>query len=318
MKKIMMFARPGGTLGFTFDQHVIGLNSDKKKRYLVSIASNSTTIQDIEDHDILWFYAKAFHPSVFENLRRAFPGKFFIVGPNVLLDKPDVGISDEWDDWLINKAEFDLHLDQVEFYNDHVKKFFPVEKRKLSTHLDKCMRLEIFDTEVEDSIRDIDCLIYSKKRRYDYHFDSFRKNIIEGLEKLGINYKEVVYGNYRKDDFLKTLLKTKVMLNLSLDECPGILNYEAFYCNTHVIGSSHNCPSHYDEKMIVKNTDFMTEKYLVRKPEAADDYLDKLSWFLKEGEKESLRSPREFVLNHTSYQRYCDDLWKILGNFKKI
>ena len=39
---------------------------------------------------------------------------------------------------------------------------------------------------------------------------------------------------------------------------------------------------------------------------------------LKEGEKESLRSPREFVLNHTSYQRYCDDLWKILGNFKKI
>lgn len=311
MKKILMFGRPGGTLGFTFDQHVTGLNSDSKKRYQVDVVRDQITYEELESYDIFWFYAKAFCPSQYEAIFRKFSHKKFIVGPNVLLDKPDIGISDAWDDWLINHATFDLQLDQVEFYNDHVKKFLPENKKKISRHLDKCMRLDIFDKHAENSERDIDCLIYSKKRRYDVHFEEFRKNIIKGLEKKGLAFEEITYGSYEKKEFLKKLLRTKLMINLSLDECPGILNYEAFYCNTHVIGSPHNVPSHYDKSLYVENSDEMTERYLVRKPEHAYLYLDKVDWFFSTYDKKKI-SPRKYVMQHTSYQRYCDDVAKLV------
>lgn len=317
MKKILMFAKPGGHLGFTFDQHVIALNADNQNRFEVHVANNEMTYEYILSFDIFWFYAKAFHPTLYNRLINDFPDKLFIVGPNVLLDKPDIGISDSWDDWLVNEAQFDLHLDQVKFYNNHVKKFFPDSKKKLSTYLDKCMRLDIFENDIKESNRDIDCLVYSKKRRYDKNFENFRENIIKGLNERNINYKEIVYGSYDKKEFLSLLLRAKVMINLSLDECPGILNYEAFYCNCHVIGSPHNVPSHYDEKLYVHNTDFMTEKYFVRKPETAKNYLEKIDWFFKDyiHEEKNKNIPREFVLRHTSYERYCDDVDYLLSKY---
>jgi hypothetical protein len=318
MIKILMLGRPGGTLGFTFDQHVAALNSDPKKRYQVETVKNETTVQDVKHFDVFWFYAKAFHPSVFNTLREHYPDKTFIVGPNVLLDKPDIGISDDWDNWLINYADFDIHLDQVEFYNNHVKKFLPEKKKAISTYLDKCMILDIFEKDISDIDRDIDCLVYSKKRRYDKNFNDFRANIIKGLNNRGIKYQEITYGKYKKDEFIQKLLRTKVMLNLSLDECPGILNYEAFYCNVHVIGSPHNVPSHYDDRFYVENTDCMTEQYLVRQPKSAEKYLQKLDWYFKDftslpASKKS--SPREFVLRHTSYSKYCDSVEKIIKRF---
>jgi hypothetical protein len=315
MKKILMFARPGGTLAFTFDQHITALNSDSKGRFNVEVAPNQMTFDQLSEFDIFWFYAKAFHPSVYENLYKNFPDKKFIVGPNVLLDKPDIGISDQWDNWLINQANFDLQLDQVEFYNNHVKKFLPDHKKNVSTFIDKCMRLDIFDKHIEETERTIDCLVYTKKRRYDTHFEDFRKNIVEGLTNRNIKFEEIVYGDYEKNDFLEKLLKTKLMLNLSLDECPGILNYEAFYCNTHVIGSPHNVPSHYDSSLYVQNSDRMTEKYLVREATAANLYLEKVDWFFDNYIKGETPSPREFVLHHTSYQKYCDGVHDILQKY---
>ena len=315
-----MFGRPGGTLGFTFDQHVIALNSDQKKRFHVEVAKDRLSVDEVSNFDIFWFYAKAFHPNLYETLKSTFSDKLFIVGPNVLLDKPDVGISDEWDNWLINHCEFDLHLDQVEFYNNHVKKFLPEKKRAISTHIDKCMRLDIFENDISQSKREIDCLVYSKKRRYDVHFDQFRKNIIDGIEQRGLSYKEITYGSYEKEYFLQTLIKTKLMINLSLDECPGILNYEAFYCNTHVIGSEHNVPSHYDRTLHVKDSDYMTEKYLVRPPESSEKYLSKIDWFFSDyyGKKDKTLSPRDFVLQHTSYERYCDDVFEKISNISRV
>jgi hypothetical protein len=312
-----MLGKPGGHLGFTFEQHIKGLNLDNKNRFYVSFLDEMSdrSYNTISKFDIFWFYAKAFHPSIFEEIRSTFPNKKIIVGPNVLLDKPDIGICDEWDDWLINKAEFDLHLDQVEFYNNHVKKFFPDNRKNLSTHLDKCMRLDIFDKDIENTNRDIDCLVYSKKRRYDKNYENFRSGIVTGLKSLGVKTEIMNYGEYKKEDFLKKLLRSKVMMNLSLDECPGILNYEAFYCNTHVIGSNHNVPSHYDKTLWVEDTDSMTNSYLVRKDDAHIKYLKKFESFIKNYDKnvKDLKSPREYVLNHTSYQRYCDDLVQIIN-----
>tara|TARA_R100000657_G_C4666668_1_gene110639 strand:+ start:358 stop:1341 length:984 start_codon:yes stop_codon:yes gene_type:complete len=315
MKKILMFGRPGGTLAFTFDQHVLALNSDLEKRFSVEVARDQMSYQEISQFDILWFYAKAFSPNVYENLYKNFGNKKFIVGPNVLLDKPDIGISDQWDNWLINYANYDLQLDQVQFYNDHVKKFLPDHKKNVSTYVDKCMRLDIFDKDIGEFERKIDCLVYTKKRRYDVHFDSFRNEIISGLANRGLQFEEIIYGNYKKIDFLEKLLKTKVMINLSLDECPGILNYEAFYCNVHVIGSPHNVPSHYDESLHVKNSDEMTEKYLVRKPEASRLYLEKVDWFFSDYLSQKTPSPRDYVLHHTSYQKYCNEMHNIFEKY---
>ena len=312
--RIMMFGRPGGTLGFTLDQHILGLNSDEKNRFHVREFDESISLDELSQCEVFWFYAKAFDPSIYQKLKSFFSDRKFVVGPNVLLDKPDVGPCDQWDEWLINEAEFDLHLDQVKFYNEHVKKFFPEAKKLKSTYLDKCMRLEIFDHDVDVRKRNIDCLVYSKKRRYDHSFEKFREQILEGIESRKINYRELTYGSYKKEDFLDTLLSTKIMLNLSLDECPGILNYEAFYCNTPVIGSPNNVPSTFDQNFWVPDTDRMTEKYLVRDPDSSRHYLKKLDDFLEGGLKMT-KSPRDFVLNHTSYQRYCDDVSQIFRKY---
>ena len=299
-----MLGRPGGHLAFTLEQHIIALNEDKQNRFSVKeLIEGHTTVDELSRAHVFWFYAKAFSPSVYTQLKDLFPHAKYVFGPNILLDKPDVGANDSWDEWFINTVDFDLHLDQVEFYNNHVKKFLRSEMVCKSTHLDKCMRLSIFDEDVIEQDRSIDCLVYSKKRRYDYNFEGFRNKIVAGLKSRNLNFYEITYGSYDKKDFLDLLLKSKVMLNLSLDECPGILNYEAMYCNTPVIGSPHNVPSTFDTQLWVENTDEMTEKYLVRQPEAAAVYLSKLDSFLT-GEIETELSPREFVLQHTSYA-YC-------------
>ena len=98
---------------------------------------------------------------------------------------------------------------------------------------------------------------------------------------------------------------------MSLDECPGIATYEAMHMDTPIIGSPHNTPSIFDESFWVHNTDRMTEKYLKRNDNAAELYVEKIKEFL-DGDLTIDRTQREFVLKHTSYERYANDAYDLL------
>lgn len=315
--KILMLGKPGGTLARTYNWHIQALNLDNKKRFDVDdiniVTSNFTKNIDVTKYDIFWFYAKAFNPSIYNQIKEIRPDAKIICGPNILLDKPDKGISDEWDKWYVNEANPDLHLDQVEFYSNHVKKFLNKEMSKKSLCIDKCISLndDLYDAEKE---KVYDCLIYSKKRRYDYNFEEFRSELLKNLDSNNIKYVELKagkFGKYEREEYFKLLNQSRVTVNLSLDECPGILNFESMFFNVPVIGSKHNVPSTSCPELIVEDTDEMTEKYLVRKEKAANLYFKKIKWFLEN--KELIKTDhRQWVKNHASFERYANNVESLI------
>ena len=172
--KILMCSKPGGDRGpgLTFGHHVSALNGDKLERFQVDEAWKLKKGTDLADYDILWFYAKAFGPDLLEYMKMKCPGKKLVFGPNILLDKPDIGAADAWDEWFLSSVDFDLYIDQVEFYNNHVKKFIRDELLDKADYLDKCVTFDMSEEFINNRNETKDCLIYSKKRRYDHTFDT--------------------------------------------------------------------------------------------------------------------------------------------------
>lgn len=310
--KILMLGKPGGTLARTYEWHIEALNSDISRRYKVDCIYNKGQSVDIKEYNIFWFYAKAFNPSLYHHIIKERPDAKVVCGPNVLLDKPDIGLSDEWDNWYANSCRPDVHLDQVHFYSEHVKKFLSNDTRKVAKTLDKCMKIN--DSYYNPNTAKIyDCLVYSKKRRYDYKFEKFRDEIVRMLKKNDISYYEIKsgkFGNYKREEYFDALNKSKVTINLSLDECPGILNYESMFFNVPVIGSPNNTPITSSKNLYVYDTDKMTDKYLVRKDDASKKYFKVIKNYLSN--KKDPIDHRSFIINHTSFQRYCENVNVIL------
>ena len=135
-----MIGKPGGNLARTYEWHIEALSNDPDGRFNIDdITSMEGKNIDISTYDIFWFYAKAFQPEVYYVIKNRRPDAKIICGPNILLDKPDVGASDDWDRWYMSSCRPDIHLDQVKFYSDHVKKFLSPETVNNAETLDKCM-----------------------------------------------------------------------------------------------------------------------------------------------------------------------------------
>ena len=310
---ILMCSMPGGDRGpgFSYKHHVNSLNSDNLDRFFVDSIHNIASEEQVGKFDVFWFYAKGFDPRLYYYLKSKWSDKKFVFGQNILLDKPDIGASDQWDEWFLSSVDFDLYLDQVKFYNEHVKKFIRKELRHKADYLDKCIVFDISEEDIKNKKVEYDCLLYSKKRRYDDNYYEFQQKLYSLLDQNNISYKEVVYGQYQRSEYFEELAKSKCCVNMSLDECPGIATYEAMHMDTPIIGSPHNTPSIFDENFWVHNTDRMTEKYLKRNDNAAELYVEKIKEFLN-GDLAVKKSPREFVLKHTSYERYANDAYDLL------
>ena len=97
-----------------------------------------------------------------------------------------MGPHDYWDKWFVSSVEFDLYIDQVEHYNNHVKKFLNPELVHKADYLDKCVTFDIDPALIENKKFEYDCLVYSKRRRYDDNYFDFHEGLIEGLEENNI------------------------------------------------------------------------------------------------------------------------------------
>ena len=60
-----MIGKPGGNLVRTYEWHIKALNEDKKNRFSVECIHNMKGNVDISKFDVFWFYAKAFHPDLY-------------------------------------------------------------------------------------------------------------------------------------------------------------------------------------------------------------------------------------------------------------
>ena len=186
--------------------------------------------------------------------------------------------------------------------------------QKRATCLDKCMKIDdsFYDPDQE---KIYDCLLYSKKRRYDKNFEQFRNELINLLDDNGITYcefKSGKFGSYKREDYFEGLNKSKCTINLSLDECPGILNYESMFFNVPVIGSRHNAPVNSSEFLYVEDTDRMTSTYLERTDDAAKKYFAKIKEFLR-GDIPNT-DHRSFIKKHTSFSEYNNRVDNLLSS----
>ena len=311
-----MCSMPGGDRGplLGYGHHIKALNADEHGRFFVDEVFKLNKEEDLANFDIYWFYAKGFDPKIYYFLKEKFGDKKFVFGQNILLDKPDVGASDPWDEWFINEVDFDLYVDQVEYYNNHVKKFLREEVRNKADYLDKCVIFDIDEKTLESKEPEYDCLVYSKKRRYDDNYEEFRDNLLRLLEENNISYNIITYGSYKREEFFEELAKCRCCINMSIDECPGMAMYEAMHMNVPVIGSPHSTPSNFDSRFWVHGTDRMTDKYIKRNEGAAEAYVAKVKEFL-DGKLKIKKTPREHVLQHTSYQRYSNDAYRLLEKY---
>lgn len=310
---ILMCSRPGGDRGpgLTYGHHVKALNEDEKGRFYVNELWKISDQNEINNYDVFWFYAKGFDPRTYLFLKENYPHKKFVFGPNILLDKPDVGAADPWDEWFLGNVEFDLYIDQVEYYNNHVKKFIRPDLVHKADYLDKCVTFDIDPSIIENKTIKYDCLVYSKKRRYDDNYEQFHGGLIGLLNENNISFVELTYGDYKRQEYFDALLESRCCINLSLDECPGIATYESMFMNTPIIGSPHNTPSIFDTNFWVHDTDKMTDKYIKRKEDAHIKYYEKISSFLS-GEIDLRISPRGYILKHAGYKRYVNDAHKLM------
>jgi hypothetical protein len=312
-----MCSRPGGDRGpgLTFSHHVDALNQDNLNRFNVeelwNLDQNNLTSEILEKFDVFWFYAKGFHPNTYEVLKKTLPDKKFVFGPNVLLDYPDFGPHDNWDKWFVNNVDFDLYIDQVEHYNNHVKKFLNPDLVEKADYLDKCVTFDINADLIENKNFEYDCLVYSKRRRYDDNYFDFHDGLIDSLEENNISFIEITYGEYKRQEYFDALLKSRCCINLSLDECPGIATYEAMFLDVPIIGSPSNTPSIFDQNFWVHDTDYMTDSYLKRKDKAYEKYIEVVKRFLN-GELKPSISPREYILQHAGYERYANDAYDLM------
>ncbi len=311
-----MCAKPGGDRGpgLTFSHHVDALNKHKNISVDELWDIGQVDVQGLQKYDVFWFYAKGFDPNLYNQLKRHCPDKKFVFGPNVLLDYPDYGPHDQWDKWFVENVEFDLYIDQVQFYNDHVKKFLRKDLVHKADYLDKCVTFDIDPSLIENKNIKYDCLIYSKKRRYDDNYLEFHDDLIDMLEDNDISFTRVHYGEYKREEYFDKLLQSKCCINLSLDECPGIATYEAMFLDVPIIGSPHNTPSIFDQRFWVHGTDRMTDLYLKRNEGSAKEYFNKIKSFL-DGTLNIEESPREYILRHAGYKRYADDAYTLLNKY---
>ena len=70
-----MCSRPGGDRGpgLTFSHHVDALKYDKLNRFNIEELWNLSDASQISSYDIFWFYAKGFHPELYNKLKDSYP-----------------------------------------------------------------------------------------------------------------------------------------------------------------------------------------------------------------------------------------------------
>ena len=164
--KILMCSFPEGDRG-----PGIGYQNHKKS----IISSTSMEIEEINHnifsgnldmYDVFWFYVR-FQPQLYYYLKKNYPDKKFIMGPNLLFEKAEVGPSDNWEKWFVQNVESDFYFNAADYYLDRVKEFY-LKSKKYSS-LPYCIDLKNYDLS-NKAEKNIDVLVYAKKRRIDHQY----------------------------------------------------------------------------------------------------------------------------------------------------
>ena len=311
MKKILMMSLPSGDAGPSvgYHNHFQALVADDR----FSIHESRTAAKNWDYFDFFWFYVP-FSPYSYRLVKDQFPDKQIIVGPNVLLDCAPKGVSTDFENWFVDDVYCDFYINVADYYLKHVRRFF--DQSKSFNALPYCINTKNMPKVAPLADREIDVLIYKKKRRNDPWNDALFKDCKEHLNGYGLSCRSLEYGSHNREDFIEACTKTKVCLWLSIEDYCSLAQLECYQQGTPIIGTKYNLTIPVNGSFQIDAQNFSPRDWISWRPDSAS----RLSKACKDFVEKVDRSPKSFgvknvraylVRNH-SFKIYADRVNRML------
>jgi len=233
--KILSISSPGGNRGpaIGYLNHVKALNSNGFE--LVEIDKNIWENQHLmKTFDVAWAYVR-FQPDIYQ--RCIDLGIPIVGGPNIALERADIGVTDDWEKWYLTKSKVSINFNVADYYSKRVSEFVTSDL--------KCKTLEYCYenseiSQMSNTKKVNDVLIYFKHRVNDNNSYSRLKALEKGISDAGLSYKTIKYGNYSRKDYLEMCSSSRVCAWLSIEDYCSLAQIEAHLTGCCVIGTSFN------------------------------------------------------------------------------
>ena len=296
---ILMCSSPGGNRGpaNAYANHLRALSASKN--YNVFDISKFSRIEDLSNIDIFWFSIR-FHPDLYYAIKNRYPDKIYVMGPNVLFEKAEIGPSDSWEKWFVDNVYADFYFNKADFYLARAKQFYT--KSKNYEVLRNCIDLSSYDS--KPVTKDLDILLYYKKRRIDTQLDSMFPEFIKKLDKLDLNYQTISYGSYNREDYFSQLRRSKLCVWFSIEDFCANAQLEAQYFNVPVLGTEHNCTENFDSSLIIPASKMTENSWVKWVDEMPQIFIDRICKFFNEDVGNIKDKPSKFIEDNHSYTAY--------------
>lgn len=314
-EKILMCSYPnvGRGPGNAFYNHLNAIKNSKI--FDIELLSNEH-LQNTSlfgEYDVFWFTVR-FHQNIYYFLKENFPSKKFIMGPNVLFEKAEIGPSDEWERWFVENVSCDFYFNKAQFYLDRVMNFFK-GSRKYDV-LPNCLELKNLEGLIEKNKNNKTnkALIYSKKRRIDKSFDRIFPRFLQKLTDKNIDYDVITYGSYKKEDLINNSYLYNCCFWFSIEDFCSNAQLELQSVGIPIIGTPYNTTHTFDKKLITQGAILNEETWISWKENVDDLYIDCYLENYEEFNNTSLIESRiDYIKNQHSYDAYVENLNRIIN-----
>ena len=304
--RVLSISSPGGDRGpaVGYRNHFAALS--RKEFQIVEINQHLWDRPDLmKSFDVAWAYVR-FNPLISQ---RCFEiGLPVIGGPNVALERADIGVTDEWENWYLNRSNVTVNLNVADYYSDRVKLF--VSSKMQCKTLEYCYESH----EILDSKRfreQVDVLIYEKDRVNDGEISRRASALREILDSRKISHKTITYGKHTRNEYIEACLQSKVCAWLSIEDYCSLAQIEAHLSGCCVVGTPYNLTIPAFEEALCHNSQKMREWIRWEDDErVALDYSTAIEKVLAKRNLDD--SVREISSQRHSYEKYRLEVRKLL------
>jgi hypothetical protein len=260
--RVLSISSPGGDRGpaVGYRNHLKALSTDGFEMVEINqeIWGNDELLKFF---DVAWAYVR-FHPAVHDRLNSL--GVPIIGGPNVALERGDVGITDDWERWYLKESKVNTNLNVAEYYTDRVKSFANSALRCRT--LEYCYESKEIEnlSKVEKSN---DVLIYVKERVNDRDTEKTASLLRGSLDSLGISHRSIYYGSYSREDYLRECSLSRACAWLSIEDYCSLAQIESHLAGCCVVGTEYNLTIPVDSRAIVTGSQEMRDWISWKTPE---------------------------------------------------
>lgn len=200
----------------------------------------------MKQFDFAWAYVR-FHPVILERLTLL--GIPLIGGPNIVMERADEGIVDDWERWYLENSNVSVNLNVADYYCDRVREFI---KNGMPCHtLEYC-----FESQESIPVREktVDVLVYMKDRVNDNSASRIAEEYCDLLDEQKITYRKILYGYYDRNDYVEACSDSRVTAWFSIEDYCSLAQIESQLSGSCVIGSPYNLTIPTTDDCLCKNS----------------------------------------------------------------